>query len=352
MIPHSMIVGQRIAKKRSTCSSSTSSRISTSHLNLVLDSLKGKQNRSTTINMYHKIWRQFNAFLIKLNRKPEAWEDRVALYCSFLVEQGAQSSTLCSYISAIKSVLRTDGYQWDDGKVLLSTITKACKIQNDRVKTRLPINVKLLELLIFEKERYFSGTKYLKKTGKIKYNFKSPQPFLECMYKALFMLAYYGLMRIGELTTGTHPIKACNIHMGQNKRKILILLYSSKTHGKEARPQQIKISAAEQYSQMQKKRHFCPFKLIDKYLQMRGPFTNDDEPLFVFRGGEPVQPSHVRKLLRTLLTNLNLNSKLYDCHSWRLGRSSDLYRAKFSVDQIRRWGRWRSNTVFGYIRNV
>ena len=41
---------------------------------------------------------------------PQAWEDRVSLYCTYLVEQGHQSGTIRSYKSAIKMVLMTDGF--------------------------------------------------------------------------------------------------------------------------------------------------------------------------------------------------------------------------------------------------
>ena len=64
------------------------------------------------------------------------------------------------------------------------------------------------------------------------------------MYKALFLLGYYGLMRVGELTASPHVARAANVNVALNKNKILIILYTSKTHGLEARPQRIKITSA------------------------------------------------------------------------------------------------------------
>ena len=61
-----------------------------------------------------------------------------------------------------------------------------CKLKppkNDRVKTRLLIQFGLFELLLFEIER--------------KYGYK--QPYLELMYKAMFGLAYYGLLKLRVL---------------------------------------------------------------------------------------------------------------------------------------------------------
>ena len=223
----------------------------------------------------------------------------------------------------------------------LNVLTRACKLVNDTVKTCLPIQIGLLELMLFELECIYDGN-------------KKQQPFLEMMYKAIFSLAYYGLMRIGELTSGAHPILAKDLHIGQNKDKILILLYSSKTHGKESRPQEIKITAVRTGSKTRggKTRHFCPFKLLRQYIAMRGSYNNDNEPLFVFADGSPVEPKHVRKVMKQCIKQLGLDSNLYNCSSWRSGRASDLQFFGYSVPFIMRAGRWKSPAIFRYLRGV
>ena len=77
----------------------------------------------------------------------------------------------------------------------------------------------------------------------------------------------------------------------------------------------------------------------------------DDNQLFVFSDGTPIKPCHVRSLLRTLLNDLNLNSLLYDVHSFRIGRTCDLEKFGYSVDQIKSMGRWKSNAVYRYLKN-
>ena len=101
----------------------------------MLESLKSKSVRDTTAKNYLKIWRHFNKFLIKLDRRPDNWEDRVTLYVTYLIDKGNQSSTVKSYISAIKKTLSVDGYIWNEDKALLNSLTKACKLVNDTVKT-------------------------------------------------------------------------------------------------------------------------------------------------------------------------------------------------------------------------
>ena len=84
------------------------------------------------------------------------------------------------------------------------------------------------------------------------------------MYQALFALGYYELMRVGELTSGSHAMKACNVHIANNKDKILIHLYTSKTHSMANRPQKIRITSnRDGKSSNYLHRNFCPFRLIN-----------------------------------------------------------------------------------------
>ena len=156
----------------------------------VLERLRNKQTRNSTTKTYLSIWRHLNKFIISLDAKLNiSWEEKTALFGAYLVDGGIQSSTLRSNFSAIKYILKQDGYPWDDNKVLLNSLVRSCKMENDRVKIRLPIQKGLLEMLLFEVERKYQC-----------------QPYLEIMYKALFCLGYYGMLRVGELSLGTTHI--------------------------------------------------------------------------------------------------------------------------------------------------
>ena len=234
--------------------SSNSSRISRDYVNNVLEKLKCKQTRESTAVNYLSVWRHLNRFLISLDfRDSLCWEERTALFGAYLVDGGVQSSTLKSYFSAIKHVLKQDGYHWNDQKVLLSSLVSSCKLVNDRVKIRLPIKKGLLEMLLFELQRFYGE--------------EQQQVYLECMYQAIFCLAYYGMLRVGEMTLSPHTVKAGDIHVGHNKDKIQIVLYTSKTHGKESGPQKIKISALPglsekgYYTRSETKKSFVPSQL-------------------------------------------------------------------------------------------
>ena len=191
----------------------------------IVQKLMAQQHRSSTARNYLSIWRKFNNFVISLDRKSRLWEDRTTLFIGYLIENGAQSSTIKSYVSVIKKTLIVNGYQWDDNLVLIRSPAKACSIINDKVRTRLPIHCGLLEMILFEVQRLCA---------------RKNQWYLEIMYKTLFAVSYYGMMRVGEVTQSQHALRVANVHIPKNKQKLMLVLYSSKTHGKGNRPQKIK----------------------------------------------------------------------------------------------------------------
>ena len=327
--------GQR--KRCKSSSSLTSSRISTDYIANLLDQLSNQHVRQSTKENYLVIWRAFNKFLVRLDKQlfQQFSEERAAFFGAFLTDQGVQSSTLKSYFSAIKFMVKLSGYDWDDNRVVISTLVKSCRLKNDQVLTRLPIQHKLLEALLFELERMFEN-----------------QWYLQVMYKALFMMAYFGLMRVGELTETTiasdHALRACDVHRATNKNKFLLVLYHSKTHGKESQPQYITIYGTEYYNARQ--RFFCPFRVIRRYINMRGDFYSQNEHFFVFQDGSNVKANHFRSTLKTALEHLNFNPDLFNTHSFRIGMTTDLFKAGFSVELIKRIGQWRSNIVYRYIK--
>ena len=217
-------------------------------------------------------------------------------------------------------------------KLVWLVLPKLVNSKNNVVKTRLPISLGLLEIILFEVNRLFHAQQYLRIT-----------------YKVLFMLSYYGLFRVGELAAGPHQIKAKDIHVAAHKPILKIILHSSKTHGRYSLPQKVKIT--QEPTIKRKKHNFCPFQLMWEFLALHRGYYLDTEPLFILQGDIPIRMEMVQNILRTILNRLSLDSCLYDCHSCRIGRASDLYKANFSLTFICRVGRWLSNAVFKYLRS-
>ena len=143
------------SSKGSSSTGSTTSTISTLGMQQIVERLKSQQHRDTTRKNYSGIWKLFNSFYLRLDIKPKNWEDRILLFTAYLVETKKQLSTVRSYISAIKAILQEDGRELDTDKFLLSSLTKACKLKNDKIQTRFPIYKGLLSILLTEIQKMY-----------------------------------------------------------------------------------------------------------------------------------------------------------------------------------------------------
>ena len=168
----------------------------------------------------------FNKFFIHLDKKPESWEQRPILHVTYLIELGRTSATIKSYISAIKAILKMEGIFLNSDVFTLTTLVRACRLKNDFLQIRLPIQKLLIHMILDEVYNSFT---------------KRSQIYLRKLYMAA--LIYYGMLRVGELTTGSHPIQTENAFVGNNKKKIQIVLKTSKSHSLSCHPPIVKISA-------------------------------------------------------------------------------------------------------------
>ena len=203
-----------------------------------------------------------------------------------------------SYLSAMKAVLAEDKIELDPDVFLLSALTRACKFKNDYVKTRLPIRKDLLVQILHKAEQIFG---------------EKQQLYLQHLFSALISTAYFGMFRIGEVTTGSHPIRVGDVLLATNKRKVLFILRSS-TLVEGQRPQSIKISSIkkgteknfwERWEECINKKgmnmdNYCPYQLLRNYMNVRPPFSDPHEPFFVFGDNSPVKPEHLRTVLKYL----------------------------------------------------
>ena len=244
-----------------------------------------------------------------------------------------------SYISAIKTVLENAGIKISEDRCLLSSLARACRVVNDKVRTRLPIQKSLLTMLIAKTQEKFAS-----------------QPYLSALFLAMFSTAYFGLFRVGELTKSEHVVKALDVHIGVNKQKILFVLRSSKTHGRYMLPQKIKICStklkSEPVASLMKGRMFCPYDLLQKYLKLCPQCKTLNEQFFVYTDSSPVNPGQFRSCLKAVLRHLGFDAKLYSSHSFRISRGCNLIKYGLSVETIKHLGRWKSNVVFTYLKNA
>ena len=241
----------------------------------------------------------------------------------------------------IKAVLKDNFINVHEDRYLLTSLTRACSLRNDRVKSRLPICKDLVHVILDNIQDRFM---------------KLNQPYLSILYTTMVVTAYYGLFRIGELATGSHPMLVDDVHVGTNKKKFLFVLRSSKTHTRGMKPQKIKISmtkhkaASQDRARKTRAKRWCPYKMLKIYSSLRVKSKSRNESFFIFKDRSPVKPSQLREVLKTTLKKGKFDPSLYGFHSLRTGRSIDLLKLGFSVETIKQLGRWKSNVAFNYLK--
>ena len=111
----------------------------------------------------------------------------------------------------------------------MSALIQACKLRNDQLFIRFPIQRSLVHMILDKIDDCYLGR---------------GQRYLARIYKTIILTGYYGLLRTGELTSGTHPVLACDTHIVKNKMKIQLLLRSSETHSTFDNPQRVTITTS------------------------------------------------------------------------------------------------------------
>ena len=233
-------------------------------------------------------------------------------------------------MSALKAILAELDVRINEDRFLLTSLTRACRINNDKVKIRHPIRKGLLALILHQISQIFSSQRYL-----------------ILLYQAIFAAAYYGLLCISKVAKGPHTIKAHDVHIGVNKDKMLFTLRTFKTHGEDAMPQLVKITGLKSFSN----KMLCPFVILRNYVQARQSIKNHSEVFFVFKDRSAIPPSGLWGVLHKCLVRAGFDAKLYSFHSLRSDHASDMMKMGISVETIKKIRRWKSNAIFCYLRH-
>lgn len=212
------------------------------------------------------------------------------------------------------------------------SIIRTCKLKNNRVFYQCGISKTMMkELLMTLKAE-------LKDKG---------QNYLFYLYRAVFLTAYYGMFRIGEIAQGPHSIKQQDVKQSSNKTKYLIVLRSSKTHGKADFPHTVNIPQVVDVEETNPL--FDPYIALNEY-RARRPTTEQAMNFFVFQDGTPLKCSTLRRMLYRILKAANFSSEIFDFHSWRVGRASDLLHSGVPFHLVKKWGNWKSDSILKYFK--
>jgi len=282
--------------------------------------------------MYHRAWAVFGEFYQRYYHQtnltfPVA-TSCLALFVSYLCARSLAPATINSYLSAIGYVHKMKGVT-DPTKAFVIQKLLVAVSRRSKADIRLPISRPLLYELV----------KSLAHTNSSAYQ--------RSLYSAMYMVAFYGFFRIGELAskTRTGPVEVVQYEqvkflVRDSQVTTVKIIITKFKHNTANRPFDILID--RESSEL-----FCPVQLLNDYFKVRG-YGNG--PLFCFADGTPVTVAQFNTELRQALVFCGLDTSRYKGHSFRIGAACHAAERGLSDAQIRALGRWNSDAFKLYIR--
>ncbi len=231
-----------------------------------------------------------------------------------------------TYISGVRFRLRADGQKLDTDMFILNHLIKGTGLEHTKFHVKLPITLHMLPKLVKFLEVITRGDAYERS-----------------LFQAIFVVAYFGLVRISEFCGKTHSIRVKDVLINRNEGMVHTLLLRSKAN-------KTKFLERIILSQYHKQLFACSVHIVDNFMAKRafvsGPKT---DPFFVHRDGRMVMRQQVLKLLRKALRMYGMQEHRFGTDSFRAGHATDMHRLGIFDKQIMRAGRWKSRSMRAYM---
>lgn len=211
---------------------------------------------------------------------------------------------------------------------------------------RLPIKLRLLNKMIDELSNLSS---------------LAGQPYLLALYKAIFVSAYYGLLRVSEITGSAHSIKSRDVHLVHDKAKVQFRIWTAKNKKRGSWPDDIKLEGLRdckkcypnfkqtiRNSRCKDTAKYCPIHILLDYHRMR-PVTRGVTQFFCYKDESIISQLSVRNMIKRVIRSLGLGDT-YNGQSFHSGRACDLRKLNYSIRDIKSFGHWHGNSVLKYFK--
>ena len=186
--------------------------------------------------------------------------------------------------------------------------------QGDNSKTRRPITLPILNLFY-----HLLNVRYTSNKDSL-------------MVWAAMTLAFFGFLRIGELT--------CDFHFNPERHLTFSDLVFMPTSSPKYMLVRLKVSKTDPFRKGQTivigktNSHLCPLSAMLVYLESRNPFPTT-RPLFTFQSGSFLTRGKFTNETRLLLSKGGLNSAEFAGHSFRIGEVPQLPRLTYPLGSLR-----------------
>lgn len=254
--------------------------------------------------------------------------DVLALFIAYLADNHYSAATSLTYISALGYVHRLASLPDPTKSDLIKTALKGYAKLHPTLDSRLPITLPILAQVISACEHTLSSC------------------FQRKLIRAMFALAFFAALRVGEITATAGKPTANLLLLSQafflknNAGDVVGVKLSMRNykHSDSSHPTDVIVY---------KDKPVCAVTLLLDYWHARGQSAG---PLFCWPDNTAVSRSYFTQCLHQALSFSGLDTTIYKTHSFRIGAASWAAAKGMSDAQIRLFGRWKSNAFLRYIR--
>ena len=258
-------------------------------------------------------------------------EQLLSEFVAFLAKS-IKYPSIKTYLAAVRHYHIRHGFTLHMHKMLrLQLVLRGIKrSQGDQIRVRLPITIHHLKLF------------------RLLLAIPSTTHFDSVMIWAAMTLAFFGFLRLGELTCNSKFNK--DIHLTQDSisfpprfgtqgpQFMTVLIKASKTDPFRL-GHTITVGATNST--------VCPVRALAKYISIRPPVTG---PLFIHASGKPLTKQALTAETRKLLSLSGFNAANYAGHSYRIGAATTAAETNLPSWLIKTLGRWSSDCYERYIK--
>ena len=255
-------------------------------------------------------------------------DEQTLIEFSAYLAKSIKYSSIKNYLAAVRHLHIRNGFCLDVTKMLrLHLILRGIKrSQGDQKRVRLPITIHHLRIF------------------RLMLGIPTTTNYDSIMHWAAMTLAFFGFLRLGELTCNTKynsEVHLCPVDVTFSTASVMhIRLKQSKTDP---------FRCGQTITIGQTNSDLCPVAAMKHYLRIRKT-APEPGPLFVSMSAKPLTKDLLISETRRLLDLAGFNSSNFAGHSYRIGAATTAASVKLPQWLIKTLGRWSSDCYERYIQ--
>ena len=251
--------------------------------------------------------------------------DDIVRYIAFLTIQRKAPSTINTYVSAISTWHKRHRYADPCDDYDVKRAVKGVAKAGRKPDSRAPITIALLGKLI-------NALKYV-----------CSSDYENSMFKCAFLMAFFGLFRIGELVCDSNKkaqrsaMTLDDVHIKKNHMKLRIRYSKTDQTGKSC---EITIQGSDNEK-------LCPVYATKCFIAQRGQYAG---PLFSHFNQTYLSRFQFNAILKSAMNFVVPEITNVKSHSFRIGGATNAVCKGIPYEVIKAMGRWKSDAAKRYIR--